>query len=183
MKKSNIKKIIKSILKEVIQETDPATKGLLASKRDEVRISPITFGELLLYLHLDGIELKEEQQIKLFRQTTKPVSATENVGLSHGVIGGHPVKMERDPLNEIRTDLKKATRIANKMWGSVYNVNFHGEKQGELHYKATLHSPTGPIKWIKNAPNGKWYVQSANMRWELYPKFHPIGRVLENPTN
>lgn len=55
----------------------------------------------------------------------------------------------------------KAQAIADKVYGGVYNVNFHSiGRDGTEWWKVQIHSPTGPVKFIYRQGD-KWFYSSG----------------------
>lgn len=56
----------------------------------------------------------------------------------------------------------EAERVANSAYGRVYNVSFHSiSRDGAEFWKVSLHSPTGPVKYIYRDKNGEWFYSSG----------------------
>jgi len=80
MKRSQLKPIIKAVLKEISfyqplppipsPGKNPAKQGMTSAKQDNTPIGKMTFADLLEQLHYIGVELTTEQRNELFRQVT-----------------------------------------------------------------------------------------------------------------
>jgi len=54
-------------------------------------------------------------------------------------------------------DVAAAEQVANSVWGSVYNVMPKGERKNTVFYRVTLHSSSGPVKYLKQDAQGRWF--------------------------
>jgi hypothetical protein len=54
-------------------------------------------------------------------------------------------------------DVGAAEQTANSIWSGVYNVMIKGESNNEVFYRVTLHSSSGPIKYLKQDAQGRWF--------------------------
>lgn len=68
----------------------------------------------------------------------------------------------------------KAQEVADRVYGSVYNVHLHSiDRLGGEHWVVSLHSPTGPKKYIYRDPKAnKWFYSSgdgAQSIWKEVP--------------
>lgn len=54
-------------------------------------------------------------------------------------------------------DIAAAEQVANSHWGNVYLVMPKGESNNNVFYRVTLHNANGPVKFLKQDPNGRWF--------------------------
>lgn len=54
-------------------------------------------------------------------------------------------------------DIAAAEQVANSHWGNVYLVMPKGESQNNVFYRVTLHNSNGPVKFLKQDSNGRWF--------------------------
>lgn len=74
--------------------------------------------------------------------------------------GAEPVSPARE--KKATAFAHEAERVANSAYGSVYNVSFHSiSRDGAEFWKVSLHSPTGPVKYIYRDKSGKWFYSSG----------------------
>jgi len=63
-------------------------------------------------------------------------------------------------------DIKGAEGVANAQWGSVYNVMPKGEAKNEVFYRVQLHNSGGPVKYLKQDAQGRWFfMEPPNLTW------------------
>ena len=77
-------------------------------------------------------------------------------------------------------NLDAAEQVANAQWGNVHIVMPKGEEQNNVFYRVTLHSSNGPVKYLKQDPNGKWYFMDPPQK--VWRPVNP-AQVPQQPTN
>ena len=61
-------------------------------------------------------------------------------------------------------NVDEAQRVANSVWGGVYNVMPNGEGNNNVFYRITLHSSSGPVKYLKQDSLGRWFSMNPPQR-------------------